>query len=384
MLCTGLYSVHHEPAFTRPRDSTTGATAGCSADPVRCYLRRMYATCCYCHGALGANEVVEHFPVGRKLAFDAVRGRLWAVCPRCARWNLSPLEERWEAIETCERLYRGTPLKASTDNIGLATLSEGLQLVRVGQPTRPEFAAWRYGSEFVRRRVQFWVINGGYATLAVGMMALKYIDPTLHSAIPAVGMLPSLFQSWAMYKQFVRPVGRVPHKSALVTLRRPDLGNIRLELDDEHAWRLNVLHSQGRSMLTGDEAQRVLGKLLAAANEEGGSRQTVQSAVKELAEAGSADAYVRAYIKGGKGVFSGSVRAGTRERRLALEMALHEDTERAALEGDLAALARAWEEAEEIAAIADNLLLPAWIVQKLPGATARRRTAESADTDRER
>ena len=65
-------------------------------------------------------------------------------------------------------------------------------------------------------------------------------------------------------------------------------------------------------------------------------------------------------------------------------MALHEDTERAALEGDLAALARAWEEAEEIAAIADNLLLPAWIVQKLPGATARRRTADSADTDRER
>jgi hypothetical protein len=218
------------------------------------------------------------------------------------------------------------------------------------------------------------------------MVALKWIDPTLHSAIPAAGMLPSLFNYWTLYRQLLRPVGRVPHKSALVTLRRPDLGsgNIRLELDDEHAWRLNVLHSQGRSMLTGDEAQRVLGKLLAAANEEGGSRQTVQSAVKELAEAGSADAYVRAYIKGGKGVFSAAVRAGTRERQLALEMALHEDTERAALEGDLAALARAWEEAEEIAAIADNLLLPAWIVRKLPGATARRRTAESADADRER
>lgn len=55
----------------------------------------MYATCVYCHGALGANEVVEHFPVGRKLAFDAARGRLWAVCPRCTRWNLSALEERW-------------------------------------------------------------------------------------------------------------------------------------------------------------------------------------------------------------------------------------------------------------------------------------------------
>jgi hypothetical protein len=67
-------------------------------------------------------------------------------------------------------------------------------------------------------------------------------------------------------------------------------------------------------------------------------------------------------------VFSGSWREGSREQHLALEMALHEDTERAALEGDLAALERAWEEAEQIAAIADNLLLPAWMQQRLPKA----------------
>ena len=44
--------------------------------------------------------------------------------------------------------------------------------------------------------------------------------------------------------------------------------------------------------------------------------------------------------------------------RLALEMALHEEQERRALEGELWRLERAWEEAEEIAGIADNLLLP--------------------------
>ncbi|MFY7923304.1 MAG: hypothetical protein ACOVSI_12915 [Gemmatimonas sp.] len=150
----------------------------------------MYATCVYCHGALGANDVVEHFPVGRKLAFDAARGRLWAVCPRCTRWNLSPLEERWEAIETCERLYRDTPLKASTDNIGLAKLSEGLQLVRVGQPTRPEFAAWRYGGELQRRRIRTWAIYGGSAALMIGLTGLKWINPSLHGAIPLAGANP--------------------------------------------------------------------------------------------------------------------------------------------------------------------------------------------------
>ena len=37
---------------------------------------------------------------------------------------------------------------------------------------------------------------------------------------------------------------------------------------------------------------------------------------------------------------------------------MHEDVERRALEGELAELERAWREAEEIAGIADQLLLP--------------------------
>ena len=39
-------------------------------------------------------------------------------------------------------------------------------------------------------------------------------------------------------------------------------------------------------------------------------------------------------------------------------MALHEEAERRAIEGELAELERAWREAEEIAGIADSLLLP--------------------------
>src|ERR687893_942294 len=100
----------------------------------------MYAHCLFCAADLGANEVVEHFPVGRRLAFDAARGRLWVVCRRCLRWNLTPLEERWEAIEECERLFQDTRLRVSTDQVGLARLREGLELVRIGAPQRPEVA----------------------------------------------------------------------------------------------------------------------------------------------------------------------------------------------------------------------------------------------------
>jgi len=66
------------------------------------HLNAVYATCLHCHRALGSNESIEAFPVGRRLAFDAAKGRLWVICPSCERWNLSPIEERWEAVEGCE------------------------------------------------------------------------------------------------------------------------------------------------------------------------------------------------------------------------------------------------------------------------------------------
>ncbi len=112
----------------------------------------MYSTCIFCNQSLGTNEAIEIFPVGRRISFDAAMGRLWVICRKCERWNLSPLEIRWEVIEECERLFRDTRLRVTTDNIGMAKLPEGLELVRLGKPMRDEFAAWRYGDQFGRRR----------------------------------------------------------------------------------------------------------------------------------------------------------------------------------------------------------------------------------------
>lgn len=49
-------------------------------------------------------------------------------------------------------------------------------------------------------------------------------------------------------------------------------------------------------------------------------------------------------------------------QRLALEMSLHEADERRALEGELAVLEQRWKEAEEIAAIGDDMFLPQRII----------------------
>ena len=129
----------------------------------------MFKTCMFCNRTFGTSEVIEHFPVGRRLAFDAERGRLWVVCRKFERWNLSPLEERWEAVEMCERLFRDTKLRVSTENVGLAKHPEGLDLVRIGQPMRPEFAAWRYGDQFGRRRKRAIMYGVGGVAVFLGL-----------------------------------------------------------------------------------------------------------------------------------------------------------------------------------------------------------------------
>ena len=51
--------------------------------------------------------------------------------------------------------------------------------------------------------------------------------------------------------------------------------------------------------------------------------------------------------------------------RLGLEMALHEDAERRAMAGELTLLELAWRDAEEIAAIADDMFLPSGVQSSL-------------------
>ena len=53
------------------------------------------------------------------------------------------------------------------------------------------------------------------------------------------------------------------------------------------------------------------------------------------------------------------------EIRLALEMTSHEDSERRALDGEMHLLEEAWKEAEEIAAISDDMFVPEEVSKRL-------------------
>src|SRR5262245_23586851 len=104
----------------------------------------MLSRCIYCHVGLPTNQTLEHLQLGQRVAFDPARGRLWVVCSACRRWNLAPIEERWEALEELERLTRDKGrLLSQTDHIALLR-AEDLDVVRVGQAQLVEEAWWRY------------------------------------------------------------------------------------------------------------------------------------------------------------------------------------------------------------------------------------------------
>lgn len=318
----------------------------------------MASSCLFCGASLGQNREIEHFAVGRRLAFDHARGRLWAVCRSCRQWNLAPQDQRWEAVEECERLFRDTTLRLATDNIGLARLPGGTELIRIGSPLRPEFAAWRYGDQFGRRRRRAYIA----ATAGVGAVASLVAGEVAALATAAAAALG--WQAGQSVNQLGRRARRgrniaVGHGD-FVTVRRRALTEVRILTGGPwgDTWGLYVPHSAGTAILSGSDAIQVAGVLLARINRFGAFASQVDLAVSILERHRDASTCFR---------WAGVRPERDRYRlarlpiaiRLALEMASHEETERRILEGELAHYERQWRLAEPVAKIADGLLQPA-------------------------
>lgn len=323
----------------------------------------MYTTCIFCSGRLGSNEQIAHFPVGRTLAFDAWKGRLWAVCGRCGRWNLAPLSERWEAVEEAERAFRDARTRVHHENIGLATLPNRARLVRVGEALPGELAAWRYGRELQTRRLRHW------AEIAAGVAASVLVGVY----IPFDGFTGQ------------RVVYRAPNEQTGHgrDVRLKHLKHADIRVGAGNAARIHVpergrLRVRPAFTIEGRAARDVLARVMLAINRAGASANSVQGAVQLLGQAPSAAEYLEQFAAGSAATQAGGIQLNTRiggfclERSvrstfsggarhlypletLALEMALHEEQERRALESELTLLQTAWREAEEIAAIADSL-----------------------------
>lgn len=312
----------------------------------------MYRSCFYCTHDLAENGLLESQAVGRRLAFDGGRGRLWVICPYCAKWNLVPFDSRLETIDECERLFRETRSRYSTDSIGMARLPAGLDLIRIGTALKPEIAAWRYGSVLEHRRRSA-------------------------SRLPFVGLLRGIRRA------FHHPhVLRDPWTDQLVQVPLAALLHATLAAGDRGGWRLEVPYRTGLERLLGPRGPALpsirdvpslglfdghelfpaLGRLLPAIDS--GSRRAEQiSEALRLVESARDGNHLLEYVVGKPLRFATERRYVVREVaievRLALEMTAHEDTERRALEGELKLLEREWKAAEVLARIADRLAIGA-------------------------
>ncbi len=375
----------------------------------------MYATCLRCERALGTNAELPHLPVGRRVAFDVATGRLWVVCTRCGQWILTPLEERWEALAECERLAADAEARvsapASGGALGLARTAAGLELLRVGGLAREDIANWRYGR---RARVRQRRAVGALVALAVVALALGFGAGRLAGAPFVTGWVAVLLGTLFLHvwRRPPRLWLRVPDGEGRFYLLWPwHHGEIHLvAAPGRGAPLLYVPHARGRAWLRGPRAAAALAGLLPKLNRTDSADADVGRAVPRAAapaparvsDAGGAvvrGAPKRARVRGpgvpesspeSSAEFSAGpwrpwerlvgdrpstrVSAMTPEERLALEMAVTEEMERGALRDRAAALVPRWRDEEEVGAIADALLVPEPVADRL--AVLRARPAE--------
>lgn len=146
--------------------------------------------------------------------------------------------------------------------------------------------------------------------------------------------------------------------------------------------------------IQGGEAMSALRKVLPFINPRGGSPKQVREALDRLEYAPTRENFFALTARRAKHYSAaewsdrrGDTRVGSLPPTmlLALEMAAHEETERHAMEGELARLEDEWRDAEKIAAIADDMFVPqeirSWIDERRQGVHLPHRTAGPNHTE---
>ena len=320
----------------------------------------MFRSCAFCTAAFDGDGGPSGLGVGRRLAFDEWRGRLWVVCPRCSRWNLTPFDDRLERIEAVARAASQGRIAASTDQVALIRW-EQFSFVRVGKPPRVELATWRYGERLRNRQRERLKVVVPLTVAAIGLGIAANV-----AAGGGFGVVVWNIHRIAdgIYLRIVggRKVGLVEapicaHCGTLMELRARHVQHARV-VPDRHADMAVVLSCprcrQEGAQLTGTDAIQVLRQGLTYLNLSRGGRRKAEDAAREVDMVGGPDQLVRDIAQREL-----TLRSLRPERGLALEMAVDERAEVLELE-------RQWREAEEIADIADGTLsTSAEVVEKL-------------------
>ncbi len=325
----------------------------------------MYQKCLVCGHAFASNNALEHLDRGRRVAYDPGKGRLWLICPSCTRWSLAPIEARWEALEELERLVTDKArLLSRTDNVSLLRAGP-LEIVRVGDAQLREEAWWRYGRELQRRRARYRKLSAAGTLGAAAAIAGSWATGGMSFVAAWIlwDKAPGVVTGGARWLRFgskawrgrgecercgreIREV-RYSRRSRLVLAAH----------DGSPAVVVWCPRCGGRRdtglLLTGQEANRMLSRVLAYHHFAGASAGRVEGAAR-LIEVVGGPGELPAKILGGGRTLGNVGRIG----QVALEIAVHEERERRLLSMKLAELEAHWRKEEELAQIMDGELTP--------------------------
>ncbi len=348
--------------------------------------------CLFCWRRFRENGRLAHLPLGTRIAFDPVGGRLWVICPSCHRWNLCPIEERVAALHELERLAmdRGRQI-AATAHVELLE-ADGLVLLRVGRADLEERSWWRYGRELRRKQVALQGPRSTVAAYTIGALAslggaVGMGDPDLSidwEDRPVIDVLRWRRFGWAAWH------GRETCPFCHSTLRalRYDLG----------WWVYPLLGRDGRLAvgvpcqrcdpwtpekvytIEGEGAESTLRRLLAYQNLGAATDGRIADAVQAIDHAGSPGAFAHGLTEQRASLWRMGPAA-----TLALEISLGETAERRMLGLELRAVEFLWRREEEIARIVDEELTPRRLLEahlrRLPIRLSRLRAGGATGED---
>lgn len=329
-------------------------------------IQTLYVRCLVCDRAFDENEVLEHLPRGRRIAYDPDRGRLWIVCPTCKRWSLVPIEARWEALEELERRTTDDArLLSQTDNVALLR-SGPLEIVRVGRAALREEAWWRYGRELQDRRARFQklsavasigagaAIMGSWATGGMSFMAAWFLwDRSPDFVTNGARWFRFGRRLWSGSEEchrcgYVFREVRYASRSGLIVVPEPD-GTPAVVARCPNCGSFR----DGGLKLTGQEGDRALRRVLAYHHFAGASERRVAEATRLIEVVGGAEGLPAKVLRDGRPLGElGRVGA------IALEIAANHQQEQHLLTLELAELEDHWRREEELAAIIDGELTP--------------------------
>lgn len=321
--------------------------------------------CLFCRKPFPENGRLAHMPLGRRIAYDPTRGRLWAVCESCHRWTLWPIEDREAALYELERIANDhAKLVAHTAHVSLL-VAPPITLVRVGEASLVEQAWWRYGKELRRRKASYEGVRSKVTAATFG--ALAYVGdmlgltdwdvPISWADTPVADILRWRRFGWAAWH------GRetCPYcNSTLVALRyemswwvypiqgmdgRLGVGVPCQRCDPWTPEKVYEIH--------GDVAENVLRRVLAYQNIAGASERRITDAARAIEGAGSAGEFALAATRKRASLWKMGA-TGT----VALEIALNESVERRLSDLEVRSLEFLWRKEEELARIIDEDLTP--------------------------